>query len=612
MPHPAADTAPRPAALACAQCRSRHLKCDGGRPVCRRCAVEGCECHYTPSRRGQRRRVQRRSSHGNGSATASVAGDDISPSTAQPWTNQPWPGMDVLPAIHPLPPDGLLEQNLPLGDHDSTLTELYFTNFHHSHPVLPPKIAYKALPVPECLRAVVRFIASILASSPAVDTYKDAACAALKEDLSWTAFRVQAQLLFAIALYSTNEQAEAQKYLQNAVDLACLLGMNRAGHQLLEESFRRTWWELFIIEGMFAALQKQASFRCNTVELGAGLPCEDPTFLSGVNLPKAPTLAQFDNRVFEDEDISFSSYCYRIEAVRILARVLAVAEDPDVEKDEFTAVDNALAGWRYHLPQCKADIARSQNAGEPDELMFQAYLIINNATIMLHLPRSNLRSIHPLTTDTTCCPWSRPLAPTFSQHNHLMKVTAASQGLSDLAALRCAHDHTPFLASGLIVASLVQLSICSLHASHCITQHRERVMLMIGVLKSLGRIWPLAQSGLTQVRSHAKEVLQRPLDTTAAGSLDPAGEEAANGEFTQIDISWMDDLLQNPASSVVHGAHLQQQQHSNQLPHHPQQQQHSHQLHPPHHQHPPLMMGQPSQHLSTATTPLTYDSFLDM
>lgn len=459
------------------------------------------------------------------------------------------------------PPNGF--DPIHIGEHDTTLTELYFSRFYHNHPILVPKATYNTLPLSATLRAVVRFIGSILSTNHASDQYRYEAELALKQDISWTPFRVQALLLFAVALHSTNEQSEAQRFLSNAVDLANLLGMNRygfaaaygQGNTLLEESFRRTWWELFFIDGVFASLQLRSWFRCNTVELKAGLPCEDPTFLSGTCIPVAPTLSQFDNRVFDDEEIDFSSYCYRIEAVRMLARVLAIAEDPDVDKDEFTAVDNALAGWKYHLPQCKADIARSENAGEPDELMFQAHLIINNATILLHLPRSSLRLIHPLTADTTCCPWSRPLAPTFSQHNHLMKVTAASQGLSDLAALRCSHDHTPFLACGLIIGSLVQLSICSLHASHCITQHRERVMLMIGVLKSLGRIWPLAQMGLSQVRTYAKEVLQRPVDMLAAPlANEPIMEEPMKedsiGDLTQIDISWMDDLLQQPMQAM--------------------------------------------------------------
>ena len=490
------------------------------------------------------------------------------PPSVQPFgTHQPWLNPDTLVAAS-IPQETLLEQPIEVGDLESTLVEHYFAKFHHAHPILVPKLTYCSLPPPNSLRAVVRFIGSILGSYSNTDQYKQEAISALKQDLSWSPYRVQGLLLFAIALHSINEQQEAETNLQNAVDLANVLGMNRygfaaqfaKGNVLHEESFRRTWWELFFIDGMFAALQQKAWFRCNTVELKAGLPCEDPVFLAGTGIPpNAPTLSQFDNRVFDDEEINFSSYCYRTEAVRILARVLAIAEDPDVEKDEFTAVDNALAGWKYHLPPCKADIARSVNAGEPDELMFQAHLIINNATIMLHLPRSNLRSIHPLTAEATCCPWSRPLAPTFSEHNHLMKVTAASQGLSDLAALRSNHDHTPFLACGLIMASLVQLSICSLHASHCITQHRERVMLMIGVLKALGRVWPLAQLGLSQVRTYAKEVLQRPVDSMAAPLpnepvVEPPETDDANGEsnedFDQIDISWMDDLLQQPMSAL--------------------------------------------------------------
>ena len=77
---------------------------------------------------------------------------------------------------------------------------------------------------------------------------------------------------------------------------------------------------------------------------------------------------------------------------------------------------------------------------------------------------------------------------------------------------------------------------------------------MIGVLKSLARIWPLAQRGLTQVRTYAKEVLQRPVDMAAAPlpieeTLDTSMDDEANGtngDFAPIDISWMDDLLQQP------------------------------------------------------------------
>lgn len=43
---------PPPVALACTECRSRHLKCDAGVPACSRCVADKRECCYVKSRRG--------------------------------------------------------------------------------------------------------------------------------------------------------------------------------------------------------------------------------------------------------------------------------------------------------------------------------------------------------------------------------------------------------------------------------------------------------------------------------------------------------------------------------------------------------------------------------
>lgn len=53
---------PPPVALACTECRSRHLKCDAGTPACGRCITDKRECSYVKSRRGwkgtRRKKVQ--------------------------------------------------------------------------------------------------------------------------------------------------------------------------------------------------------------------------------------------------------------------------------------------------------------------------------------------------------------------------------------------------------------------------------------------------------------------------------------------------------------------------------------------------------------------------
>ncbi|RPA99569.1 hypothetical protein L873DRAFT_1789512 [Choiromyces venosus 120613-1] len=43
---------PAPVALACTECRARHLKCNAGIPSCARCIAERRECSYVKSRRG--------------------------------------------------------------------------------------------------------------------------------------------------------------------------------------------------------------------------------------------------------------------------------------------------------------------------------------------------------------------------------------------------------------------------------------------------------------------------------------------------------------------------------------------------------------------------------
>lgn len=61
---------PPPVALACTECRSRHLKCDAGMPVCSRCLADKRDCRYVKSRRGwkgtRRKKVQQAATAGTG------------------------------------------------------------------------------------------------------------------------------------------------------------------------------------------------------------------------------------------------------------------------------------------------------------------------------------------------------------------------------------------------------------------------------------------------------------------------------------------------------------------------------------------------------------------
>lgn len=325
---------------------------------------------------------------------------------------------------------------------------------------------------------------------------------------------VQARLLFAVALHARNEHIEALAMLSDAIDLAIELGMNTKEYALLnggglppmEESLRRTWWELFVVEGMVSAVHRKPFMKSTSVTLDALLPCEDSTYADGACLSGSFSLAQFSDRHFADEDIEYSSFCYRIEAVQILSRVLSIS-NAEAHADEVQAIDNSLAAWTHYVPTAKRDLIA--NSGEVDEMLFQAHMIINWANILLHMPRSNLLAVLPATSEIFCAQGDKHMSPTDTKHAHASKATEASKELTNLAALRCpVQKHTPFFICGLVLASVVQLAACTLHACRCMYQHRDRITLVVGLLKSLSANWACAASVLVKIKKIAAKVLR--------------------------------------------------------------------------------------------------------
>ena len=90
---------------------------------------------------------------------------------------------------------------------------------------------------------------------------------------------------------------QATHTLDRAIDLALDLGMNRRsfaaersfGVPVLAESWRRTWWELYVMDGMFAAVHMKTSFRLHSVPTDVGLPCEEGVYRAG-NVPVSDRL----------------------------------------------------------------------------------------------------------------------------------------------------------------------------------------------------------------------------------------------------------------------------------------------------------------------------------
>ena len=561
MSSPKPTPAARPAPLACLECRRTHLRCDGATPACARCQTRGYACTYTRSGRGRRRRRITRQDAGPlstvsqqqqqqqqalpsplNTTTQSIATQPQPSSTLSQWfqhsaTNleddisapESVSSLHAAPQPDPLDPLGLLVgptqsplsgQLAPWVD-DEQLVNLYYLNFHSSHPILLPRSWYWKNQYPRCLKAVVQLIGGHFCPAASRDGLRKCAEKELEDEGQETPERVQAQILYAVYLFAQHHSRQGQHVLNSAIETALNLGMDRqdfaATHAgslaVLEESMRRTWYELYITDGCVAALQRKSTFKTNTVDADVLLPCDDFIYEDGMCFMPA-MLDDFHDSVFAEEEKVFSSFCYRIEAVRLLGRVLTITGTQGVHRDLVQAADNALAAFIHHLPRSKSEAEIVSTFGELDELMFQAHIIIQYSTILLHFPRGDLVSSDPLSQYVPGASSTKLLCPCNRQHVHSIKAIEASKTISMLSALRTpVQRHSPFFVYPLALAIVVQLSIGAIHAkssSGCLGQHSDRVKLMLGVLKTLGRHWSAAEKVLRTLKKMAYAVFRRP------------------------------------------------------------------------------------------------------
>jgi hypothetical protein len=430
---------------------------------------------------------------------------------------------------------------------DEQLVNLYYLNFHASHPILLPRDMYWQQGYPRYLKAVVHFIGGRFSHTVSLDELREVVAREFSRCNEDTVERVQAGILNTIALFAENCSDQGQKMLDSTIELALRLGMyqrnfasTHAGDlTVLEESMRRTWYELYVVDACIAALQRKSTFKANTVSADVLLPCDEFTYEAGMCFLPA-TMADFHGNVFAEEEKVFSSFCYRIEAARLLGRVLTITGKHGVDRDLVQAVDNALAAFLYHLPRSKSEAEISNTFGDLDELMFQAHTIIQWSTILVHYPRGDLISSDLLTQDVLGANCTKLLCPCNRQHIHSVKAIEASKTIAMLAALRTpTQKHTPLFVYPLALAAVVQLSIGAMHdksSRRCLDQHADRVKLLLGVLKSMSRQWSAAGVVLRTLKRVASAVFRSPSVDSPSSTVAPLATSIDNNTFPDFDL----------------------------------------------------------------------------
>ncbi|KAI0419459.1 hypothetical protein F5X98DRAFT_335179 [Xylaria grammica] len=536
--------------VACLPCRSRHVRCDAQQPVCVRCSSEGRTCQYVKSRRGglnRARLAERRRARDSDRATAG------SPSDASAEARSP---------------ERALRQGYrATGEHSSTLSQgpsvrssesevsdlegeygtpnsitdiqfssvandflvkLYYRHFHRCHPCVLPqhKLQQYYDEIPEqrslvLLVAVMRLIGSLYSCPDLTPQLQDRVREEFQaaKKLAPDPFLTQCHLLYSIALYWSAEKEKAREEIDAAIGIALDLGMNHCrfasehgrGDTVLEESFRRTWWQLFCIDAYYAAIKRSPTFALCEVDTDADLPCEEDEYESGL-IPTPKTLDDFDSREFAPETQCFSSFAYLIGATRSIALALS-AGAPDASNwlspNTIAEVDAIIDGWFLLLPKSKREVVKEGNV--VDELMFQAQMAVHANLIALHRPFSRL-PFHPLEGVSSCLvgpPKRLPMKDSETAHTQRCLQSIEAQ-LQFLVLPVQPFRHSPFTICMTAACTYTLLAaIKAVFSGRQLAVARHQLRLVVGYIKTLAKVWPQGVKNLDEIQSIAQEVLSR-------------------------------------------------------------------------------------------------------
>lgn len=170
----------------------------------------------------------------------------------------------------------------------------FYRNFYAAHPFIPPKEVLLVLAQGtslEPLLAAIRWIGSLyIEKDTSLSLFKDAS-RLIEGNALEDGFSVQARLLLIIGLDGNRQRKRAERLMTEARDISIQISLNTdrfattngQGVPILEESWRRTWWELYVVDALMSGVHQTDTFALYGVPADVALPCEESQYLTGVS-----------------------------------------------------------------------------------------------------------------------------------------------------------------------------------------------------------------------------------------------------------------------------------------------------------------------------------------
>lgn len=424
-------------------------------------------------------------------------------------------------------------------EYDKLIT-VYYRDIHPAHPIVLPRKFYQqdreVLPVH--LKITMAFMASHLVSDD-YDGLRDEAERVLDMNLPNDGFTVQTLLLLTLTFYARFERDRGNRALTNAIALASCIGMDQnsfshSQHLIFQESWRRTYWELYIISGLISLIAG-TNFRLRPSD-GLLLPghCED--YNEG-RIAEARDLRAMRNRVSMEIGFGWSSFAYKIEAMRIMSSVLEGEDADEVMADtQVQAFGASVSGFLLSLPEDKRMPVTDD--GSIDEVMSCGLMIINLAGICLHFPRSSLAGRASF--KTVCGSDRSDKTESQDERFHRAAVVRYANGLSKLISSRHSlRTLTPCFSCSIAFAAAVHLAAI-LPRDKSEAQHKEHIQLELSALNIISAIWPIGSVVKSQLAQYSRDVLSHHIPQTSNSS--PGVPDNDLLSLSLVNEPWLDEL----------------------------------------------------------------------
>ncbi|ODQ51218.1 hypothetical protein SAICODRAFT_20927 [Saitoella complicata NRRL Y-17804] len=399
------------------------------------------------------------------------------------------------------------------------LIATYYAHFHHNHSFLLPH----HLVIPRFRRSGglfwgvlwvgSHFTHTLSPSSPypngerGNEAYLEDARAALegRMDEEMVAEDVQALVLLAVGCYVNARREEAVGFAKRACEGAILLGLHLlddeesasfvlAQSSVEKESMRRTWWTVWCVDRMFAALGGKSTARIpKDLRIRTRLPTSEEEYEVGQMISTVGFLEDFKRNMYvADTGYEWSPWAYLVAALENLENIIAFVNVPTFTLDDTATLemlDNQLYGLAMRLPDYGASLLR--RPPQMSGVLFFAHMVVNTTTLYLH-SRFAANSLPFLVQSPHCGKCTH--IPDLMHYNSstIQSINRCFTAAHSLARLvRCSplemSQHTPFLMCGFSLSCLVDASAAA------VGWEKEKAMaglsVGIGGLRSFTKVW---------------------------------------------------------------------------------------------------------------------------